>query len=352
MLGCGGGHELRPTSATAATYTRADTDTLTVVTPTLRAAARYGDAVFDGAYTVDAWSGASIDIRTAASPNVDEVRHEVQLGGGYESDDLTLGGRYRGSFEPDYVSNGASARAVLELDHAMTTLSLDVFGSVDDVGRSGDPWFHRLAGRVGGQLGWTQILDPETLVALTGELQGVLGYQASPYRFVAIGGEGTCAGGATFCVPEHLPDDRFRSAIGVRGRRALGPHFSAGLFYRLYGDSWGVVSHTAEAELSMAPTPAVIFSFGYRFYVQGEASFYQPRYFETDVDFVTRDRKLSAFVAHQVGAELSFLSDLDEHASLSLAIRASGTAYEYRAFVGLTEVYALELTVTSGLRFR
>jgi len=346
---CGASPE--PTHATLATYYRGDTDGLEVVSPSARGGFAVGDTAVDFAYGADVWSGASIDIRTAATPHVEEVRHEAQLGVAHDASDLRWSARYRLSVEPDYVSNALTLHGEVELWEGSSTLAVDLSGGGDDVGRSGDPRVHRPAGRLSGRVQWTQLFDPETVASLSGEVVGVMGYQASPYRFVALGGDGTCAGGAPACVPERLPTERLRAALSVRLRRALGAHLSVGAGYRLYGDSFGIVSHTADVELSLAPDRDWLFTYGYRFYAQGEAWFYAPRYFDLDAPFPTRDRKLSALRSHEVTAELAHRLALGRDAGLRVALRGSGTLYEYAAFVGLTDVYAVELTLVLGADF-
>ncbi len=351
MLGCGA--TARVTDATASTYFREDTDRLSVRTPRVAIAGRIDDATLSGAYALDAWSGASIDIRTAASPHVEEFRHQVDLVVGHEGEDFRLRGAYRLSVENDYLSNGGSLRAEVDLAARTTTLTLDVYGGGDDVGRAGDASFHRLQGRVGARLGWTQVLDPLTVVSASWETSVVLGYQASPYRFVALGGDGTCVA-APFCVPEAVPDERIRHALSLVGRRALGDAISVGLEYRLYVDSWELVSHAAAADLAWRVDPTLTLGIAYRYYTQSEASFYRPRYFDADGSdgFWTRDRKLSALFTHAVTLSAEHVAALNREVDLTVGARVTGTRFEHLAFVGLSDVYALEITLLSGTRFR
>lgn len=326
---------------------------MSVSTPRAALAGRVGDFTLRGAYALDVWSGASIDIRTAASPYVEELRHEADVAAGYEGEDFRLRGGYRLSVENDYVSNAGSLRAELDLAARTTTLALDVYGGGDDVGRSGDASFHRLQARAGGRFAWTQVLDPLTVVSASWETSVVLGYQASPYRFVALGGDGTCIA-APFCVPEAVPEERIRNALVIVGRRAIDDALSFGLEYRFYVDSWELVSHTAAADVAWRVDPALTLGLGYRYYTQGEASFYRPRYFDANgaYGFWTRDRKLSAFFTHAVTLSGGYETALSRDIDLTVGARVTGTRFEYLAFVGLNDVYALEVTLLAGTRFR
>jgi len=57
-------------------------------------------------------------------------------------------------------------------------------------------------------------------------------------------------------------------------------------------------------------------------------------------------------IDQQLGLSATLEEPLDTHSTLTFALRASGTRYDYLAFVGLTEVYALDLTALAGVRFR
>ena len=94
-----------------------------------------------------------------------------------------------------------------------------------------------------------------------------------------------------------------RDALTLRFRRALGRRASAGLDYWFYFDDWGLQSHALEPDLAMRVTDASTLTLRYRYTTQSEAFFYRPRYFTLDeVDgFVTRDRKLAALEANELG---------------------------------------------------
>jgi len=206
----------------------------------------------------------------------------------------------------------------------------------------------------GARLGLAQVLDRRTVIELAVESTVLDGYQASPYRWVAVGGDGTCAGAAPFCVPEHVPDLRLRTSGAARLRHALGEHASVGLDYRYYLDSWGVRSHTIEPALTWLTGETSSLTFHYRFYSQGEAGFYRPRYFDFDGSdgYLTRDRKLSAFYGQELGAAFDRTFELDDgERLLELGLRASASRLVYLAYVGLDAVTAVEVTSLVGLTF-
>jgi hypothetical protein len=350
-----------PTTSEAGTavYVRTDSNATTIVTPRVSASTTIDErATIAASYTVDAWTAASIDIVTAATKPVSEVRHQLDARGGWRGRDLALDISYRTSLEPDYRSHGGVLRGALELDEDRTTLALTLFGGHDRVGRAGDPFFRQPQWNLGARLTLAQVLGRRTLGELGFESTRIAGFQASPYRFVAIGGPGTCFAGAPYCVPEAAPELRWRQAAFGRVRRAFGDSLSLGLEYRHYFDSWGIHADTLRPDLAWLPSPLDTLMLDYRFHTQGQADFYRPRYLDFDAtDYVTRDRKLSAMLTHELG--LGYLHEFRLPRAqpgrlivVKGSVRMTGTLLRYLAFVGLERVFALATSVSLSLEFR
>lgn len=351
---CAAAHE-REVKAATTTYVRTDTDATTIVSPGVQVAGKVSEPVeLSASYAVDAWTGASIDVVTAATHAIRERRHEGQVGVGYDDGTTRVSARYRGSFEHDYQSHGFVVSASRDFARHNTTASAAFMGSGDTAGRAGDPKFLEPVGTAGLRVGLSQVIDRLTMADLSLETVVVNGYQASPYRFVGVGGDGTCAGSATLCLAEHVPDQRVRTAGALRLRRATGDRTSVGLDYRYYTDNWGVRSHTIEPELTWLVSDATTLTFHYRYYTQGQASFYRPRYFTLDDGdgYLTRDRKLSAFFANELGLSWDRVWEFDDgDRHLDLGVRATGSRIDYLGFVGLETVTAAEVTTRVGLDF-
>ncbi len=344
-------------TASAAVYSRTDSNATTIWAPRVHAGVRMGDsASLDAVYALDSWTSASVDIVTAATHAIHEVRQEVNVGAAYEFSDVSIGASYRYSTEYDYWSHGGVINLTWDLADNNTTLALAVFGSSDIVGRAGWASFRRPQESLGGRLSLTQVLGRYTVAQLSWETTRITGYQASPYRFVAIGGQGTCAGSAPLCVPESHPDERLRNAGGAALKQALGSHASLGLRYRFYFDDWGVISHTIEPGLLFLLGELGTLELSHRYYTQGDASFYQARYLGTPqtLRYVTRDRKLSTLFDNQVGLtyQQGFALGSSGSTVLKLALRAAVGRIVYQAFVGLHRVDILEATGSLGLDWR
>lgn len=354
VASCGAAHE-REVRAASTFYVRTDSDDTTVLSPSVTASGQATEqTALSASYTVDAWTGASIDVVSAATKAISERRNEGQLGLSYDDGTTRLNTRYRLSYEHDYESHGLVLGASRDYAKHNTTLSFNLMGSRDLAGRAGDPVFAQLMLSYGARLGLTQILDRRTVVDLALESTVLDGYQASPYRWVAVGGDGICGHAAPFCVPENIPDLRVRNAASARLRRAVGEHGSVGVDYRYYLDTWGIRSHTVEPSLSWLPGEATTVTLHYRFYSQGEASFYRPRYFNfDDADgYLTRDRKLSAFFGNEFGVSLDHQFEFaDGERHLDVGMRASLSQLVYQAYVGLAAVNAVEMTSLIGLDF-
>lgn len=353
LCSCGESQKVAVQSAAAAIYSRADTDATTIWAPRARARVRLGDSVFvDGIYAMDAWTSASIDIVTAATDAVHEVRHEANAGASVELSRVTIAGSYRYSTENDYWSHGGVGTVSVDMFEKNTTLALSGFGSSDTVGRAGWPTFRRPQSSIGARLSLSQVLGRNAVGQVSWETTHIGGYQASPYRFVAIGGQGTCAGSGELCVPESHPNERLRHALGLQERTALGRHASLGLLYRFYFDDWEIMSHTIEPDLSFVLGDRGSLALTHRFYTQDSAYFYLPRYVgeASELGYVTRDRKLSTLYNNQVGLRLEQGFALGEsgRSVLTTGLRLSLTRIVYRAFVGLERVDVVEATLSLG----
>lgn len=333
-------------------FVRTDTDGTTVLAPRARTAILLDEdrTRVETAYAADIWTSASIDIRTAATRAVHEQRDELSASVSRELEETTIGGGYRLSIEPDYVSHGGSLRIAHELGEGAATLEAALSASYDTVGRSNDPTFARALATVGLRTTYTQILDARSILQGTYEISRYDGYLSSPYRFVGIGGDGLCAGSAVLCLPENHPGLRTRHALAARFKRSLGPGGSFGATYRLYLDDWGLVSHTALVSGAWLPFERTTLALGYRFYRQSAATFYRARYADpaSQILYITRDKELSALTTQRL--ELSWeqrMNLTDAGPELRTTLVVGGAVLSYDDFVGLDTVYALDVTLAA-----
>lgn len=334
-------------------FVRGDSDRTTVVSPRASVATVVNDGAtrVDTAYTADIWTSASIDIRTAATKPVTEQRDQLDLGVTHELGDLAFNAAYYLSTETDYDAHGLSLGGTQYLAGKSTTLEERVTAGHAFIGRSGDPHFERDLTTLGLRLVLTQIIDARTLVQGVYELSHLEGYLSNPYRYVGMGGDGQCGGTAVLCLPEAHPEMRTRHAIGGQARRALSEDSSAGIGYRFYIDDWGLVSHTAIAQIAWLPGEDQTLTLRYRYYQQSGANFYRSAYAMPDgpVRYVTSDKELSPMFSNRVALGYDARFALGDEVGLRLAFALGGSIYSYNDFPGLGDVYAGDASIALTL---
>lgn len=225
-------------------------DGLTVVSPQAAARAEIRDWLSaDANYEADIISAASVDLITAASPRgYREERHGFGAGVTIRPAEATvLSVHYGPSFEPDYVSHGASVSAEREWFDRRLTTQIEYRFSIDRIGRRGDAastWRDLQNHSLAASLGW--VFSRRMVGSLVYEAQFHDGFQASPYRFVRLFRAGYPQ---PVSIPEAVPDQRIRHAFAMGLRRAFSSQWFGNLHLRLYTDSWGISSFTSEAEV-------------------------------------------------------------------------------------------------------
>jgi len=310
----------------------------------------------DATYSMDSWTGASIDVVTAATGAIHELRHEVNGAISSELSNVRMGANYRYSTENDYWSHGGVVNVDVDMAEKNSTLSLAVLGSMDTVGRAGWDTFRKAQDSIGGRLSYLQVLDTKTLLRLSADFVRLAGFMSSPYRYVGVAGMGLCREQAWNCFPEIHPRERMRTAFSAMLRRALASRLSAAIDYRYYFDDWGLDSHTVAPDLAILIADHGTLLLDYRFYWQSHADFYQSTYpgAYSSYTYLTRDRKLSALMNHHIGLEYRHEVPMGASGSsvLQLGARGGWTRILYSEFIGLNLVDVIEATALLGLSFR
>lgn len=256
---------------------------------------------------VDLVSSASIDVVTQASP-YKERRTEYTVGADVLHGDILTGINYTQSRESDYISNTFSVGMAHDLFEKNTTLSLRVARSWDKVGKNGDPSFgQEEANRTLYAAGITQSLTPRWMAQVNYEGTADSGFLNNPYRSVF-----TLDGGT---APEHYPEARtghawvLRTGFGLVPGSAddlpVGQRSSIQFDYRYYQDTFAIHSHTGKVEYQRYVRNDWLIGSFYRYYRQGEASFYGDRVPSTQL-FKARDKELSRFSDHWMSGSLTY----------------------------------------------
>lgn len=330
----------------------ADTDRTVVVSPHVTGTVTLDSKTsLSATYTEDIVSSASVDVRTTASPRIYDRRQEVDFGVGQEVAGFQIGASYMHARERDYLSNGASLSVSRELFQKNTTLSLRGGFMSNIVGRADDPLYQAPMTDWSGDLALTQILGSTTIAQLNVTLARTNGMIASPYRKVRVNIAPAGAEPLVLLMPENEPGERLRFAAAIGVKQYVASFLVLHGEYRIYRDSWAVLSHTVDTRLILDLSPFTV-RFRYRFYTQSRASFYQPFYDEPYL-YVSSDRELSAFTSHLFGikAEWQPLRTEKSGAALRFDVKAEGMYFNYPEFIRLHERWALITQVGAAVDF-
>jgi len=230
------------------------------------------------------------------------------------------------SLEGDYESVGLSLNHTVDFNDKNTTLALGLAFTHDTI--MPDFWFGDKEYKNGGDflVGLTQLLGPKTFVTANLTFGTAHGYLADPYKGFRFTGYPD----PTTLFPENRPDHRTKQ-IGFFSLT----HFvtplkgSAELSYRLYHDSYGILSHTVAVSWFQKLGKHVVISPLFRFMDQSEADFYavqrpgDPQLPPGDPFFVpipkyySADYRLSALQTFTYGISVTF--KIKERVSLDLS---------------------------------
>ena len=259
------------------------------------------------------------------------------------------------SLEGDYESVGTSLNHIIDFNEKNTTLAFGLAYTYDTI--MPDFWDGDKEYKNSGDalVGLTQLLGPKTILTGNFTVGIARGYLSDPYK----GFRFTDYPDPDAIFPENRPDERTKT-IGYFSLT----HFvtplkgSAELSYRLYHDSYGILSHTATLSWFQKIGKHVVISPMFRFMDQREADFYavqlpgDPLLAPGDPAFVpipkhySADYRLSALQTLTLG--LSGTVKIKDRVSLDLS-------YQHYAMLGKDSVtsssaYPTANIVSAGFR--
>ena len=193
-----------------------------------------------------------------------ESRTEVNLGATHYGEDSSASLTLTRSEEDDYTANAISLSGEWTFNDDLTTLSLGVSYSSDNI----EPTDAIAYGRVrredrlsrSASVGVSQVIDRSSAVYAGLSVTEDEGYLSDPYKLRDV-----------------RPGERLETAVGVRYRRFF-DRFDAALHldYRYFGDDWGINSHTLHTSWYQSLGHAFQVVPNVRYYSQSEADFYRP----------------------------------------------------------------------------
>jgi hypothetical protein len=263
-----------------------------------------GKWAFEGSLTSDAVSGATPQYHTAISgaSRMQDTRNaaDIKVTRYFARSTFSVGAAY--STEHDYVSRALSLQGGVSSDDRNTTWTAGIgvaHDSINPVNQAGAGEKRETIDVMGGV---TQVLSPRDIARLFLTYTHGRGYFSDPYKF-----------------PDNRPRKRGQRTLLARWNHHFdGSDGTARVAYRLYSDTWKIVSHTFGLEYvqplqqGWTVTPLV------RIYTQSAASVYaDPVYdatlgppFPTGYDFgggqlTSTDQRLSAFGARSFGLKVA-----------------------------------------------
>ena len=263
---------------------------------------------FSASYYVDAISGASVDVRTYASPFKDE-RTQLNLGTDFVYQDAMMGISYTTSTESDYDAQTLDVNLSHETFGGMTTFSMGYSHGLDVVEKVYDN-LENIVGEKNNEvvrnnyrLGLAQVFTPTFLMSFNYEGITEHGFLQSPYRAIFFRQGGNAP--PVFLQNYSYPRTRTSHAIGLTAKKMLPqPSLAVELGYRFYLDTWEIAGQTVYTNLAWRVREKSIIDAYVRYYRQNKAAFYQDVY-EDFFNFMGRDKEISTFNDVAVGFKYS-----------------------------------------------
>jgi len=266
---------------------------------------KIGDKVsVSGKYVIDNVSGASIDVQVAASP-YKEKRTEYTAGIDYLHEKTIMSLGYIKSTENDNDGDTITAGVSQEFFGNLTTVSFGYGRTADEITKTGDPAFSESMTSQSINIGVSQVITKNALLALDFQEISDEGYLQNPYRFVRVRG---FAGGVLVndLRSEVYPRVRTSDAYALSGRYYLPYRAAVHASYRSFRDTWGIGADTYEAGYTH-PWKQWTFDASLRYYRQGSADFYYDALLvDRQYTYQARDKELASMESQSLGGKVSY----------------------------------------------
>lgn len=261
----------------------------------------------EGSATLDSLSGASPRYHSTvsgASKMSDERRAgDIKVTRIADRSSWSVG--VAASNENDYRSRTISGQSRWSSADNNRTLSIGAGVTLDRIGSTDAPSLDESRRTTELTAGVTQVLSRTDIIQISATYAAGKGYYSDPYK-----------------RPDYRPDFRNRTSAMLRWNHHVenwDTTFRSS--YRIYGDSFGVRSHTVSLDAVVSPGSRLQFTPSVRLYTQDAASFYyNPFYsytgtpypagdFAKSSPYISADQRLSAFGAVALGLKLSVQLD-------------------------------------------
>ncbi|RLA72521.1 MAG: hypothetical protein DRG24_02725 [Epsilonproteobacteria bacterium] len=169
---------------------------------------------------------------------------------------------------------------------------------------------------ISAELGFTQILNQDSLAKVSFFYISEDGYLSNPYMNVVRSYNPNSS--IVDVVAENKPDKRTAYGATAQYIVAITDTISSNSTYRFYDDDWDIMSHTISSELYYELGKSWILGAGLRYYTQSEAEFYRAGFFG-DETYASSDERMRDFDAwgYKVNADYKILPSLSMNVGLN-----------------------------------
>ncbi len=205
----------------------------------------------------------------------DEVRNSFSAGFTWRDakrNEYTFG--FSNSREPDFLSNEFSAQAQLwhnELHNRSYTVGVSLQDNTSLAAPNTNNTVNKGSKALAFQAGVNQVLDRNSTLEASVFAGADSGYLTNHYlKIVRDDGSGQHT-----LTDELRPDSRRSGGVSTRYIKSWRDDFKTNIWYRYYGDNWGITSHTVEAKAYWDITEKWRLNPVLRLFQQSEANFYR-----------------------------------------------------------------------------
>lgn len=273
--------------------------------------------------TQDVLTSASSEVKTFSSKGeIEDLRNEYSVNFETQIPDGTLSLGVVTSDEKDYSSRVVSAGGTREFFTKNTVVGFGFSSGSDVITATANAAFRETKEHQNYSLSLSQILSKESLVQFIYDFRVENGYNASPYRRAKL-----ITGSSISALNENHPRTRNRHAIGVKYNVYI-PKLktSFATSYRIYQDSWDVLSHTLEERMTKEFSRKFEVALSLRYYMQSKAKFYQDYYRGDPGVFYSGNNTLATYNSYTVALRPAY--NLTEKTNLSLKLEYFGQKFD------------------------
>jgi hypothetical protein len=235
-----------------------------------------------------------------------------------------------------WQSGLAYSRALADGSTTLSTSVLAVFDWFDNFDTLGFRSGRTNRSSTTGSIGITQLLTPTTLFIANYGFTVQKGQLGNTWNSVPLASGKRGA--------ELLPSERVRHAFVARASQFLPWNGALKLYYRLYDDDWGIIAHSAQAELMQRVLPFLYVGALYRFHRQTGVDFFTTSAPRAAL-LRTADSDLAELDAQTFGGKVVLDVPLDGD------IRVLHVDIGYERYVRTNDLQMNVLTWSTGYRF-